>query len=171
VAPIHEEGEYGGFRAALTSRFESIRTPLKVDVTTGDIITPGAVRYSYPSAFEEKQIGVWAYNLETILAEKVETVLRRSVLNTRMRDYYDVFILMKLHHAEIDLTVFRKALQATAQRRGQFTLIENPELIIQTIQDDRVTRDRWAQYARTYEYARNVSFDDVITSLMILLKI
>ena len=95
VAPIREDDEYGGYRIAITARYDSILTPLKIDLTTGAAITPGAVRYALQSHFEDKQIEVWAYNIETILAEKVETILRRSVLNTRPRDFYDVYILLK----------------------------------------------------------------------------
>ncbi|MDP1624189.1 MAG: nucleotidyl transferase AbiEii/AbiGii toxin family protein, partial [bacterium] len=97
ITPIRDEDEYGGYRVMITARYEAINTPLKVDVTTGDIITPEAVRYTFHSNFEEKRIEIWAYNIETILAEKVETILQRSVLNTRPRDFYDVYILMKTH--------------------------------------------------------------------------
>lgn len=87
-APIRDDDEYGGYRAAIIARYESINTPLKFDITTGDVLTPGAVQYAFRSSFENKVIEVWAYNIETILAEKVETVLRRSVLNTRLIPYH-----------------------------------------------------------------------------------
>jgi len=100
IVPIREEDEYGGFRVSLISKFESIVTPLKIDITTGDIITPEVVRYVFHSNFEDKQFKVWAYNIETILAEKVETILRRSVLNTRLRDFYDVCKIRGKAHSE-----------------------------------------------------------------------
>lgn len=114
ITPIRDEDEYGGFRLMINANYETINTPLKVDITTGDIITPEAVRYTFRSNFEEKRIEIWAYNIETILAEKVETILRRSVLNTRPRDFYDVFILMKTHQQMIDKDIFIAALNATA---------------------------------------------------------
>jgi predicted nucleotidyltransferase component of viral defense system len=90
IVPIQEDNEYGGYRAAIIAKYESINTPLKTDITTGDIITPNAIRYTFHSSFEDKLIKAWAYNIESILAEKMETILRRSVLNTRPRDFYDV---------------------------------------------------------------------------------
>ncbi len=101
MVPIREEDEYGGYRVSLTAKFEAILTPLKIDITTGDIITPDAIKYAFQSNFEDKKIEVWAYNIETILAEKVETILRRSVLNTRPRDFYDVYIMMKTQRRSI----------------------------------------------------------------------
>lgn len=109
VAPIREDDEYGGFRIALIARYASINTPLKIDITTGDIITPEAIRYAFSSAFEDKRIEVWAYPIETILAEKVETILRRSVLNTRPRDFYDVYILIKTQSQVINKEIFHDA--------------------------------------------------------------
>ena len=90
IDPIRDDDEYGGYRVAIIAKYESINTPLKIDITTGDIITPDAIRYKFHSSFDDKIIKIWAYNIETILAERVETILRRSVLNTRLRDFYDV---------------------------------------------------------------------------------
>ena len=118
ILPIREEDEYGGYRVAVMARYESINTPLKIEITTGDVITPRAVRYEFHSLFSDKRIRVWAYNLETILAEKVETILRRSVLNTRTRDFYDVYILVKTKRQEIKAKTFEAALRATSERRG-----------------------------------------------------
>ncbi len=113
IEPIREDDEYGGFRVAIIAKYESINTPLKIDVTAGDIITPDAIRYVYRSNFEDKMIEVWAYNIETILAEKVETILRRSVLNTRPRDFYDVYVIMKTQQH-----VFNKKILSTSSSLG-----------------------------------------------------
>jgi predicted nucleotidyltransferase component of viral defense system len=169
ITPIREDDEYGGFRIILIARFASIQTPLKIDVTTGDIITPEAICYSFPSAFEDKSIEVWAYNLETILAEKVETILRRSVLNTRPRDFYDVYILMKTHSQDIKEDVFRAALIATAQKRMSLEAIENWHAIIRTIQADAIMRVRWDRYCQEYYYAHGIAFDDVFNILKTIL--
>ena len=165
VAPIRENDEYGGYRIAITARYDSILTPLKIDLTTGDAITPGAIWYALQSHFEDKQIKVLAYNIETILAEKVETILRRSVLNTRPRDFYDVYILLKTQRRAIDPEVFRTALLATIENRGSVAVLENMEDILKTIQADSVMRARWERYTREYFYANGISFDEVIETM------
>jgi predicted nucleotidyltransferase component of viral defense system len=165
IGPIREDDEYGGFRVAIIANYASISTPLKIDITTGDIITPEAVRYAFSSNFEDKLINVWAYNVETILAEKVETILRRSVLNTRPRDFYDVYILMKTQCQAINLDVFQLALQATAEKRLSLDALRDSQKIIQTIQADAVMRQRWDRYCKEYYYANGIPFDEVIETL------
>ena len=170
IAPIREDDEYGGFRIALIARYESINIPLKIDITTGDVITPEAVQYSFPSAFEDKRIEVWAYPIETILAEKVETILRRSVLNTRPRDFYDVYILIKTHSQVIDVNIFRAALAATAHKRMSLKALQNNESIIHAIQEDAVMKQRWERYCKEYYYASEIGFDEVISILIDILR-
>jgi len=142
IVPIREDDEYGGYRVAIIAGYESINTPLKLDITAGDIITPNAVRYAFHSNFENKRISVLAYNSETILAEKVETILRRSVLNTRPRDFYDVYILMKTLPQAISKNVFKNALKATSKNRGSLSVLEDKEAILRTIQSDSILRKR-----------------------------
>lgn len=170
ITPIRDEDEYGGFRLMINANYETINTPLKVDITTGDIITPEAVRYTFHSSFEEKKIEIWAYNIETILAEKVETILRRSVLNTRPRDFYDVYILMKTHQRTIDKDIFIAALNATAQKRSSLPALQNQRKILQAIQADPPMRQRWDLYCRENFYANSIEFDEVINSLVEILN-
>jgi predicted nucleotidyltransferase component of viral defense system len=162
VVPIREDDEYGGYRVALIAKFESINTPLKIDITTGDIITPDAIRYAFQSNFEDKKIEVWAYNIETILAEKVETILRRSVLNTRPRDYYDVYIIMKTQHRAINKNLFRTALNATAKKRTSLAALKDQDKILQSIQVDTTMRQRWERYCKENYYANGIEFDEVL---------
>ena len=162
IAPIREDDEYGGFRVAIIAKYESINTPLKIDITTGDIITPEAIRYAFQSNFEDKKIEVWAYNIETILAEKVETILRRSVLNTRPRDFYDVYIIMKTQRRAINKNIFRIALNATAQKRTSLAALRDQDKILQTIQTDTIMRQRWERYCKENYYANGIEFDVVI---------
>ena len=162
IAPIREDDEYGGFRVAIIAKYESINTPLKIDITTGDIITPEAIRYAFQSNFENKKIDVWAYNIETILAEKVETILRRSVLNTRPRDYYDVYIIMKTQRRAINKNLFRTALNATAQKRTSLAALKEQDIILQSIQTDTIMRQRWERYCKENYYANGIEFDVVI---------
>ena len=162
ITPIREDDDYGGFRVAIIAKYESINTPLKIDITTGDIITPDAIRYAFQSNFENKKIEVWAYNIETILAEKVETILRRSVLNTRPRDYYDVYIIMKTQRRAINKNLFRTALNATAHKRTSLAALRDLDIILQSIQTDTIMRQRWERYCKENYYANGIEFDVVI---------
>lgn len=166
IVPIREDDEYGGYRVALIAKYESINTPLKIDITTGDIITPGAVRYAFHSNFENKMIEVWAYNIETILAEKVETILRRSVLNTRPRDFYDVYIIMKTQRQAINKKIFITALHATSDKRMSLAALQDKEKILLTIQSDPTMKQRWDRYCKENYYANGIEFDEVIGLLI-----
>lgn len=165
IEPIREDDEYGGFRVAILATFESIITPLKLDITTGDKITPDAVRFTLHSIFNEKGIEVWAYNAETILAEKVETILRRSVLNTRPRDFYDVYLIMHTLPDAVNRQTFDNALAATCEKRRSSEILKERLRILQSIQSDSVMRQRWERYRKEYYYASMVSFDSVIALL------
>jgi predicted nucleotidyltransferase component of viral defense system len=170
ITPIRDDDEYGGYRAAVIAMYGTIHTPLKIDMTTGDAITPGAIRYVFPSSFEEKGIEVWAYPIETILAEKVETILRRSVLNTRPRDFYDVYTLVRTQADTIRPDVFVAALQATCEKRTSQVVLQNKADILQNIRADAVMRQRWERYGKEYFYARDIPFDDVLDLLTELLS-
>lgn len=166
IAPIREDDEYGGFRVAITAKYESINTPLKIDITTGDIITPEAIRYAFQSNFENKKIEVWAYNIETILAEKVETILRRSVLNTRPRDYYDVYIIMKTQLPAFNKKTFNTAMIATSEKRMSLGALKDNDKILLTIKTDPIMRQRWDRYCKDNYYANGIEFEDVIEVLI-----
>jgi predicted nucleotidyltransferase component of viral defense system len=166
ITPIREDDEYGGFRVAIIARFETIITPLKIDMTSGDIITPDAIRYSFHSNFENKDIEVWAYNVETILAEKVETILRRSVLNTRPRDYYDVYIIVKTQYQTINKKILSSALNATAIKRTSLLALRDKDQILMTIKSDPIMKQRWDRYCKENYYANGIDFEDVIEVLV-----
>jgi hypothetical protein len=166
VVPIRDDDEYGGYRVSITAKYETIIASLKMDITTGDIITPGAILYTFHSNFENKLIKIWAYNSETILAEKVETILRRSVLNTRPRDFYDVYIIMKTQRPKINKKVFSAALNATSEKRGSLLALQEKEAIFRTIQSDAVMRQRWELYCKENYYAKGIGFDEVIDVLI-----
>ncbi len=170
IEPIWEDDEYGGYRVSITARFESITIPLKMDITTGDAITPKAVMYKFRSNFEEKEFPILVYPLETILAEKIETILRRSVLNTRPRDFYDVYILLQTQRSKVRQRIFKSALQATAEKRQSRQIIQDYEAILSAIQADRTMGQRWERYGRDYAYARGIDFEEVIRSIAGLMK-
>lgn len=160
ITPIRDDDEYGGYRAAILARYESINTPLKFDITTGDVMTPGAVRYAFRSSFEDKVIEVWAYNIETILAEKVETILRRGVLNTRLRDFYDVYVIAE--RQKLNRKLFAAALNATSQHRGSLAALEDKENILAAIRGDETMIQRWQLYSAENYYAREIEFGEIM---------
>ena len=166
ITSIRDGDEYGGYRLAITARYESINTPLKIDITTGDIITPEAVWYAFQSNFEDKMIGIWAYNIETILAEKVETILRRSVLNTRPRDFYDVYIFMRTQRQAINKKLFTTALNATAQKRMSLAALRDKDKILLTIESDLIMKQRWDRYSKDNYYANGIDFAQVMEALI-----
>jgi len=170
IAPIREDDEYGGFRVAIIAKYESINTPLKIDITTGDIITPEAIRYAFQSNFEDKKIEVWAYNIETILAEKVETILRRTVLNTRPRDFYDVYIIMKTQQRAVNKKTFITAMIATSEKRMSLGALQDKDKILITIKTDPIMRQRWDRYCKDNFYANGIEFDEVIEVLIDILN-
>lgn len=163
IEPIRDDNEYGGFRVAILAKYESINTSLKLDITTGDVITPSAVQYAFHSGFEKKTISVWAYNIETILAEKVETILRRGLLNTRLRDFYDVYILVKTK--KINKKLFISALNATTQQRGSLATLQDNENILTIIKTDVTLIQRWQLYVEENYYARDIEFEEIIDTL------
>lgn len=125
IGEIREGDEYMGYRVALTANYSPMEVPLKLDITTGDAITPKEISFDYPLMLEERHITVLAYNPETVLAEKLETVISRSDLNTRPRDYYDVYILYKLWHQKIEMEKLKAALNATAVKRGSEEILKD----------------------------------------------
>lgn len=135
VSEIMNEAEYPGIRFTMTALMDGIRVPLKVDISTGDVITPRAVEYSYNLMFEDRTICLLAYNLETVLAEKLETIIARTTANTRMRDFYDIYILLEIYRNEIDPSILTSALFATSNKRGSFELLKNAEIVLINLQD------------------------------------
>ena len=133
VGEIMDEAEYTGVRVNLEATLETMRTPLKVDISTGDIITPREVLYTFKLMFEERTISLLAYNLETVLAEKMETVIARGVANTRLRDYYDLYILQNEYTHAISMEQFKAAFLATCKKRNSIQLIAEGNKILKEL--------------------------------------
>ena len=165
ISEIIDEAEYSGVRALLDTKLETMRTPLKVDISTGDIITPREVAYSFKLMFEERMISVLAYNLETVLAEKLETVISRGTVNTRLRDYYDLYILQNEYPHVIDMEQFQKAILATSERRNTKLLIQDGALILQEIRESQNMQDLWEKYQRKFTYAEDISWEMVMKAV------
>lgn len=168
ISPIREDGIYGGYRVMLNARFDTIITPLSIDVSTGDAITPHAVQYNFSEIFDdEKSYELWAYNIETVMAEKVETILRRGVFNTRPRDFYDAYILSTTQ--KFDKAVFTDALQATAAHRGTAQQIADVPAILQNIEESPKLKTMWDKYRKQFAYAADIEYDQIMTVLKTLL--
>ncbi|MST52409.1 nucleotidyl transferase AbiEii/AbiGii toxin family protein [Hornefia butyriciproducens] len=165
IFDIREGDDYPGIRIALKANYPPISVPLTVDVTTGDMITPREVEYTFSLLFDNRSISILAYNLETVLAEKIETVLSRNIANTRPRDYYDVHILYALWGAECDKTTLRHALERTTQKRGSGRIMEQYPEIMKEIRGSDQLRKLWNKYTREYEYAKDISFDDTCNTI------
>jgi len=170
IEPIRPDDDYGGYSVRLDAVYDVIITPLSVDVSTGDIVTPKEVPYLFKTIFDDnKHIELWAYNIETVLAEKVETVLRRGVFNTRPRDYYDIYILSKTQ--KFDKDIFLEALTATAQHRKTKEQITNTDAIIKTIGESSVLKLMWERYRKEFNYAADIAFEDTVQEITDILQI
>ena len=165
VAPIREDDVYGGFRASITAVFDTIKTALKIDLTTGDKITPREISYRFTLMFEDRSINIMAYNLETVLAEKYETILRRSAMNTRMRDFYDVYILTNFQSQNIDGTLLKKAVEATAAARGSSAVFADTDTILNLLAESAAMQAQWALYQKGFAYAKDIAWPDIIKTV------
>lgn len=171
ISEIMEEAEYPGVRVSMETTFDGVRTPLKVDISTGDVITPREVRYSFKLMLEERSIEVWAYNLETVLAEKLETVISRNITNTRMRDFYDIHILKQLYKETLSTSMLRDALAATAKKRGTFQQIQDAGAVFDEIEESPIMEKLWQSYQKNYSYAANLPWHTVMDSVRDLYRI
>ena len=165
VSDIMEEMEYSGVRISMDALLDNSVTPLKLDISTGDAITPREIRFPYKLMFEARSIPLMAYPLETVLAEKLETVLSRATLNSRMRDFYDIQVLREAYCREIDKDMLNAALSATAQKRGSLPLLREAESILGAIEASADLRQQWHAYQRKYKYAEPYDWDAVICSV------
>ena len=165
IADIRETDDYPGIRVSLKANYPPISVPLTVDVTTGDVITPHEVERSYSLLFDDRTIRFMSYPFETILAEKLETVLSRNIANTRPRDYYDIYILHKLRWMDCDKEVLSRALDKTTEKRGSVSIITDYPAIMDDIRKSDVLRSLWNKYSREYEYAKDIPFDDTCNAV------
>ena len=161
IAEIREQDEYSGVRVFLDAIYPPLNVQLSVDVTAGDKITPKEIEYSFKMMFDERNINVLAYNLETILAEKLETILSRGKANTRPRDYYDVYILYTLYKNKIDFDMLFKAISSTCSRRGSLKILEIYKTRMDEVEIDSEMNKLWDNYEKNFEYAKGIKFKDI----------
>ena len=170
ITEIREMDDYFGFRVSLIAGIGTMKIPLKIDITTGDKIIPSEILYEYPLMFENRSIKIKDYNLETILSGKIETIISRGNQNTRMRDFYDVYILLKLKSKNIDYNILRLAIEETSQKRDSLNLLLNYKEIISNIENNNEMLVRWENYRNSFNYARTIDFNEICKLLTEILE-
>ena len=162
ISHIREEDEYENFRVHLIANFEKIKNDIKIDITTGDAITPKEIEYLYPCLFQEESLRILAYPLETILAEKYESVIKRNIATTRMRDFYDLYNLYNLKKDEIDFGILKQAIISTAKRRDSLSLMKQAKDIVEDIKEDTYLKELWKAYLADNLYVGNLDFLETV---------
>lgn len=162
---IKEESEYGGYRAKLVGNLENLKIPFHIDISTGDIITPRAIEYKYKKLLEDDYIEIYTYNQETVIAEKLQTILSRKIANSRMKDYYDLYFFANSKWQEIDKEILKQAIKATFEKRDSKEDLKNREKIINTLEKDKTLIQSWKDYQTKHLYAQNIKYDDVIKAI------
>lgn len=170
IGEIREGDEYSGYRVSLFANYPPMAVPLKLDITTGDKITPKEIEYQFKLLLEDRKISVLAYNLETIMAEKLETVISRGDQNTRLRDYYDIYILAKLQYSNIDAYALKAALNATTEKRGSTEVIKDYARIMNVVKNNEIMQKQWKNYQMDFEYATNIQFEDMCDTVVQLMS-
>ena len=165
ISEIMDEADYPGIRVSLETNFDHVRTPLKIDISTGDAITPREIEYNFKLMLEERSIDVLAYNLETVLAEKLETLITRTTTNTRMRDFYDIHVLQEIYGDSLDGEVLYKALQATAHKRGTERYLKDTKEVLDEVEQDTTMQKLWKSYQNKFSYAAEIPWTRVMKSV------
>ena len=171
IKDIREEELYSGFNVNLKAEFDGLKTNLMIDITTGDVITYKEVEFKYNTLFDNEIINIMTYNFETILAEKFETIISRNIDNTRMKDYYDLYMFVNLKWDDINKDTLRKAIINTAKNRKTLDYIDNASKYIELISDDSRLKSLWNSYKSNYDYAKNIEFEDTIYAIKTIGKI
>lgn len=168
MSSIRNEDEYGGFRIDLVVRVENIKEKFHIDIATGDPITPKEILYKYKTILEDKVVNVWAYNIETVLAEKLETILNRAESNGRMRDFYDIYLIYSREWENVNQDDFRNAVKETFRKR-----VFNKDIIetFEVIRESEILKRRWYIYANKYDYAKNIDFVEIINCIEHIVKV
>lgn len=165
IKDIRSEDEYGGFKINVKGTFDKIRTNFFIEITTGDIITPREIKYKYNSIFEDSKINIMAYTIETIIAEKFESVINKNITTTRAKDFYDLYMLMSKHKKNINNKNLSKAIENTFNKRNTEFNIDNFKEIVEILKDSNTLKKVFTNYQSKLEYAKEVNFDDTINSI------
>ncbi|MFM0581927.1 nucleotidyl transferase AbiEii/AbiGii toxin family protein [Streptococcus suis] len=170
LEPIRQDDEYGGFSLKLNATFDTLREVVFIDITTGDHITPREITYQLQSVFSEDKLEVWTYNLETVLAEKLETIISRGAASTRPRDRYDLYTLYHLRKDEIDVPILNAALHNTAKKRESLDILINWEEQLKTLRSSDYQKHLWSRYQKSFRYASETSFEESVDIVATILN-
>ena len=165
---IREEELYSGFEVNLKAEFDGLKTNLMIDITTGEVITYKEVEFRYNTIFDDETINIMTYNYETIIAEKFESIISRNIDNTRMKDYYDLYMFVNLKWNDINKDTLRKAIINTSKARETLDYIDNASKYIELISDDERLKALWNSYQNNYEYAKDIEFVDTINAIKVI---
>ena len=168
IKDIREEELYSGFEVNLKAEFDGLKTNLMIDITTGDVITYEEIEFKYSTLFDNEIINIMTYNYETIIAEKFESIISRNIDNTRMKDYYDLYMFVHLKWDDINKDTLRKAIFNTSKARETLDYINNANKYIELISDDSRLKALWNSYQNNYEYVKDIKFVDVINAIKII---
>ena len=159
--PIREEDDYGGLRYNIIAKYEHLIVNLSIDIATGDAITPREIEYDYKMMFEDRSLKIMTYNIESIIAEKFQTVISRGILNSRMKDYYDLYYLIT--YKEFSKENLKKAITKTFEKRE--TSIDDIDKVIEEIKNADFLKDLWRNYSTHYQYANDIDFNQVMDAI------
>ena len=168
IGNIREEDQYGGFRAILNVKVDTIRENFQIDIATGDPITPKPIVYKYCPILGDSYVDVWSYNIETVIAEKLETILRRAEANSRIRDYYDLYLIYTKGWNDIKIDDLRKAIYKTFEKRNYHGNIEETVAILK---DSEIIKNRWNSYKKKYEYANDIDYEGIMKCVEEIIKV
>lgn len=157
IADIREEDEYGGNKYHIVGRIEDTKVNLEIDISTGDKVAPRELKYKYPLTFEDRGILINSYNIETILSEKIETVLRRGTFNSRMKDYYDIYFFLTNLNEDIDINILKLAIETTFIKRESLSYLNDYKQILEAIKNSERTKKLWNIYSKKYKYANDIN--------------
>ena len=164
IEDIREISQYENYRLHLTANFEKIKNPLKIDITTGDVIIPSEIEYSYETIFKEK-LNILVYSLETLIAEKYETIIKRNITTTRLRDFYDIYMIFKLKSDKINIDNLKRAILETSKNRNSVSEILESKEILEDIENDEYLNNQWNIYKKENKYVDNIQFSEILKLL------
>ena len=168
IGNIREEDQYGGFRAILNVKVDTIRENFQIDIATGDPITPKPIVYKYHPILGDSFVNVWSYNIETVIAEKLETILRRAEANSRIRDYYDLYLIYTKGWNDVKIDDLRKAVDKTFAKRDYTGNIEE---VVAILKDSEIIKNRWNLYKKKYEYANDIDYEEIMKCVEEIIKV
>lgn len=171
ITDIRQEDEYGGNKYHIVGKFGNLKVNLEIDISTGDKVTPRQLKFKYPLTFEDRSILINSYNMETILSEKIETVLRRGRFNSRMKDFYDIYYFLKYLKNDMDMNILKMAIKNTFDSRDSLSYFKDYKKIMNSIRYSELMIKQWKIYSNKYNYANNISFNDILDMLEKFLNI